>query len=85
MAVAHWVNIDAILIARLLIGVGHLGLVGEPGLGISLPLKDGVVDEGVVDTSVHRAAVSEGMVGNTVAVDWGEASVGIRQTEVGLS
>jgi len=83
MAVAHWVDIDSILIARLLIRVGHLGLVGEPGFGISLPLKDGVVDDGVVDdrvvdTSVHRAidraAVSKGMVGNTMAVDWGEAS-----------
>jgi len=70
--------------------VSHLALVGEAGLGLSLPLKDGVVDDGVVDTSVHRAidgtAVSEeGMVGNTVAVDWGEASRGERQANVGLS
>jgi len=88
MAVAHWVDIDSILIARLLIRVGHLGLVGEPGFGISLPLKDGVVDDGVVDTSEHRAidraAVSERMVGNTMTVDWGEAS-SERQANVRLS
>jgi len=69
--------------------VSHLALVGEAGLGLSLPLKDGVVDDGVVDTSVNRAidraAVSDGMVSNTVAVDWGEASRGERQAHVRLS
>jgi len=69
--------------------VSHLALVGEAGLSLSLPLKDGVVDDGVMDTSVHRAidraAVSEGMVGNIVAVDWGEISRGERQAHVRLS
>merc|ERR1712165_214876 len=63
-AVAHLINVDTELVGRLLFGVSDLGLVGELGLSLGLPLDQGGVDgHGWVVKVVPAQSSSLGHVG----------------------
>jgi len=73
VAIAHPVNVDAVLVHGLLVRVFNLGLVGEPWLGLSLPLDEvtsrchGVVDTiaiGAVNGTNWLDAIGDGLMGN---------------------